>query len=194
MEGVRAEATYSIIQKAKELSGQIEEDDPVNIKTLIQKLILKVNVDVNQLVLILCPDTLSELLGYELPINKPIKVERDITIRRRGQEIKLVIGGLEANTENRNEALIKLVANACLLRTELEAQNVSSIREFAHQHEIDHADAKNLVPLSYLAPSIVEDLMAGRQPVNLNARRLKSLAYHLPLDWSQQRQVLGFRR
>lgn len=84
------------------------------------------------------------------------------------------------------------MANACLLRTELEAQDVSSIREFADQHNIDHADAKNLIPLSYLSPSIIEDLMAGRQPVDLNARRLKSLAYHLPLDWSEQRQVLGF--
>ena len=187
-----AEVTSSIIQKAKELVEQINEDDPAKTKALLQSLILKVKVDVGQIVLILRPETLSESLGFELPINKPIKVERDISIRRRGQEMKLVIGGLEANTGNRNETLVKLVANAHLLRTELEAQNVSSIREFADQYKIDHADAKNLIPLSYLAPSIIEDLMAGRQPVDLNARGLKNVAYHLPLDWSEQRQVLGF--
>jgi DNA invertase Pin-like site-specific DNA recombinase len=192
LDDVRVETTTLIIKKAKELSKKIEEDDPANNKTLLQKLILKVKVDIDQLVMILRPETLSELLGLELPINKPIKIERDVTIRRRGQEMKLVIGGLEANVENMNQVLIKLVANACLLRTELEAQNVSSIREFADQHNIDHADAKNLIPLSYLAPSIIEDLMAGRQPVDLNARRLKSLAYNLPLDWSEQRQLLGF--
>lgn len=192
LEGVSVETTASIVQKAGELSEQIKEDDPDNIKTLLQKLILKVKVDIDQLVLILRPETLSELLGYELPTNKPIKIERDVTIRRRGQEMKLVIGGLEANMENRNETLIKLVAKAHRLRTELEAQKVSSIREFAEQHKIDHADAKNLIPLSYLAPSIIEDLMAGRQPVDLNARRLKSIAYHLPFDWSEQRQMLGY--
>jgi len=192
LDDVRAETTSLIIQKAKELAEQIKEDDVAKTKNLIQKLILKINVDKNQLVLILRPETLSKLLELELPTNKPVKVERDVNIRRRGQEIKLVIGGLEANTENRNEGLIKLVASVCLLRTELEAQNVSSIRDFADQHNIDHADAKNLIPLSYLSPSIIEDLMAGHQPVELNARRLKSLAYHLPLDWSEQRQVLGF--
>jgi len=192
LDEVSAEATSLIIQKAKEFSEQIKEDDPVNSKPLLQKFIMMVKVDIDQLVLILRPEALSELLGYELPTNKPNKIERDLTIRRRGQEMKLVIGGLMANTENRNEALIKLVATAHLLRTELEAQNVRSIREFADQNNIDHADAKNLIPLSYLAPSIIEDLMAGRQPVNLNARRLKSIAYHLPLDWSEQRQVLGF--
>lgn len=132
------------------------------------------------------------MLGFELSSSKDIKVVREVTIRRRWQEMKLVIGSLETNMRNRNETLIKLVAKAHLLRTELEAQNVSSIREFADQHNIDHADAKNLIPLCYLAPSIIEDLMAGHQPVDLNARRLKSIAYHLPIDWSEQRQVLGF--
>ena len=49
-----------------------------------------------------------------------------------------------------------------------------------------------LVRLSYLAPEIVCTILAGRQPVELSAKRLMALAKDLPNDWRQQRQYLGF--
>lgn len=49
-----------------------------------------------------------------------------------------------------------------------------------------------LMRLTYLAPSIVEDIIAGRQPLELSPKRLLRTSQDLPLDWSEQRKFLGF--
>jgi len=106
--------------------------------------------------------------------------------------MKLVLGGKEPKPESKDPKLIKLVAKAHLLRIELGAEAVDSIKAFATKYKLDHADAKNLIPLAYLAPSIIEDILSGQQPVDLNVKKLKSLAKQLPLSWSEQRELLGF--
>jgi hypothetical protein len=56
---------------------------------------------------------------------------------------------------------------------------------------VDEGDFSRFLPLAFLAPDIVEAIVAGRQPPELTAERLKRIG-KLPLDWSEQRKVLGF--
>ena len=46
------------------------------------------------------------------------------------------------------------------------------------------------IKLSYLAPDIIEAILAGTQPRSLTRRRLASI--DLPIDWREQRKMLGF--
>ena len=62
---------------------------------------------------------------------------------------------------------------------------------YATAQNIDHADAKRMLPLGYLAPDIVEAILLGQQPTNLTALSLKN-GYSLPIIWSEQRVQLGF--
>ena len=48
-----------------------------------------------------------------------------------------------------------------------------------------------LVRLAYLSPEITRAILDGRQPVDLTAAKLKR-THTLPLDWDQQKVVLGF--
>jgi site-specific DNA recombinase len=43
-----------------------------------------------------------------------------------------------------------------------------------------------------LSPEIVRALLAGQQPVALTPTRLVMLSRNLPLDWQEQRRLLGF--
>ena len=45
--------------------------------------------------------------------------------------------------------------------------------------------------LAFLAPDIVEAILAGRQPVEFTANRIRRVGT-LPLDWDDQRRRLGF--
>ena len=103
----------------------------------------------------------------------------------------MVIGGQEVTQANPDQALIKLVARAHALRTGLEDGSISSIKDFALQQHIDHADAKRMLPLSYLAPDIVEAILDGRQPADVCVSTLRT-GYDLPLLWTEQRRKLGF--
>ncbi|MFM9943225.1 MAG: hypothetical protein ACKVP7_27470 [Hyphomicrobiaceae bacterium] len=50
----------------------------------------------------------------------------------------------------------------------------------------------SLMRLSYLAPPMVDDILSGRQPRELSAKRLMKLSIDLPLDWASQRSFLRF--
>lgn len=102
----------------------------------------------------------------------------------------MILAAKNVLTSNLDEALVLLVARAVLLRDQLEANEITSIGEFAEVQGIHHSDAKKLVPLGYLAPSIMDDILKGHQPVELTARELHRMT-DLPLCWAQQRQRLA---
>jgi len=47
--------------------------------------------------------------------------------------------------------------------------------------------------LTSLAPDVVTAIVDGRNPPQLTAKKLMRLSPQLPIDWSEQRQLLGFR-
>ena len=47
--------------------------------------------------------------------------------------------------------------------------------------------------LAFLAPDITEALLDERQPQSLSSRTLLKM-WQLPLDWVEQRRILGFRK
>jgi site-specific DNA recombinase len=50
-----------------------------------------------------------------------------------------------------------------------------------------------MLRLAWLAPDITTAIVGGRQPPQLNAKKLTRLTAHLPPDWTEQRALLGFR-
>ena len=52
----------------------------------------------------------------------------------------------------------------------------------------------SLMRLSYLSPAIIQDILAGRQPLSLGAKRLICLSKDLPQNWLDQRTFLGLHR
>ena len=54
----------------------------------------------------------------------------------------------------------------------------------------DGRDVTRTVYLAFLAPDIVDCIIRGEQPIGLGVRRLLAMA-PLPMDWVEQRKVLG---
>ena len=52
-------------------------------------------------------------------------------------------------------------------------------------------ELRRLARFAFLAPDIVATILEGRQPDSLAARQLARMP-ELPLDWSEQRRILGF--
>ena len=63
--------------------------------------------------------------------------------------------------------------------------------EIASQEGVDKSYVSRVMTLAFLAPDIIESIIAGRQPADLSVERLTK-RIDLPLDWAQQRQLLGF--
>lgn len=85
---------------------------------------------------------------------------------------------------NRDSKLIELLQRAFSAREQLSTYGND---ELPSQQK--HALTRE-ARLSYLAPNIIDAIVAGRQPIELGARRLHRLGA-LPLSWAEQRKMLG---
>ncbi len=63
--------------------------------------------------------------------------------------------------------------------------NVSSIKALARREGLCNHYAGDLLPLAYLVPDLVEQILAGRRPRALTLALLTKQP--LPLDWEEQR-------
>jgi len=110
--------------------------------------------------------------------------------KRRGVEFKLIIGGRALNTPDTK--LTKTIAQARHWYEQLKTEKRSSVQDIALSENIDASDVSRTLPLAFLAPDIVHDIITGNQPVELTTDSIKRKTAHLPNDWSDQRSYLGF--
>ncbi|MCG8512209.1 MAG: hypothetical protein MI741_23575, partial [Rhodospirillales bacterium] len=68
---------------------------------------------------------------------------------------------------------------------QLSEGQAGSINGLAEQTSLDASDITRFLPLVFLAPDIVEAIFEGRQPVELNVKRLRKLS-PIPTDWNAQ--------
>jgi site-specific DNA recombinase len=112
------------------------------------------------------------------------------SIQRRGVETKIMLAS-HPYPPCRDEHLLHVVARSYKWMQQLIAGKVLSLKALAADEGLDPAEISRLLPLACLSPDIVEAILAGRQPANLTVERLKRPS-DLPLEWSKQRQRLGF--
>ncbi len=68
---------------------------------------------------------------------------------------------------------------------------VSAMAEIASKEGVDTSYVSRVITLAFLAPDITESIIAGKQPTDLSVEKLTK-RIDLPLDWVQQRQLLGY--
>jgi site-specific DNA recombinase len=110
--------------------------------------------------------------------------------KRRGHEIRLVIPGPVTPTVHRDERLVQLLAEAHAARAQVLRMGDASLVRAAAALGCCRTRLGQHLRLSFLAPDIVEAILAGRQPKALTRTRLAAI--DLPIDWHQQRTMLGF--
>jgi site-specific DNA recombinase len=115
-----------------------------------------------------------------------------MTIRRRGVEMRLVIEGNRAPAPRADSALLKAVARARQWSEELLVGNARSITEIAECEAVTDRYVRRLLRLAFLAPAIVEAIVAGNQPPELTAEALAK-RIDLPFFWTAQAQAVGIR-
>ena len=110
--------------------------------------------------------------------------------KRRGHEIRLIVPGPAAPRVHRDERLVQLIAEAHAARAQVLRMGDASLVRAAAALGCCRSRLGQHLRLSFLAPDIVEAILAGRQPKALTRTRLAAI--DLPIDWNRQRTMLGF--
>jgi hypothetical protein len=113
-------------------------------------------------------------------------------LTRVGREMKLLVDDSSDNREP-DVGLLRIVARAHDIQRRLAEDSTLSVRDIAREERITPAYLYILLRLRWLAPDITTAIANGRQPPQLNAKKLMRLTAHLPADWTEQRALLGFR-
>ena len=67
-----------------------------------------------------------------------------------------------------------------------------TLHALASQEHITPGYISRLLRLPSLAPDIITAIINGKNPPQLTAKKLMRLALEMPVDWSDQRKLLGF--
>jgi hypothetical protein len=131
---------------------------------------------------------MTERVGLEvdtLTIRIPIRLQR-----RGGRKLIMTPEGAAtpARKPSRDETLVKALVRAHCWRRRIESGHAKSITDLAEQEGVTDAYVCRLLPLTCLAPDIVEAILDGRQPKGL---RLAEMLGNGPLAWNAQRETWG---
>ena len=139
--------------------------------------------------------------GIELSINLPLPVDGThgaaamlpitqsfaMRMKRRGAEMRLIIGGADAPQRKPDAALLKAIARAHRWFEELISARATSLAALASREGVTDRYVARLIRLAFLAPKIVEAIAKRGELADLK------LTPHvdLPLDWTTQKRVVG---
>ena len=117
-------------------------------------------------------------------IRDPIVLVAPVSLKRRGIELRLVYAAPDARPANRDPHLVDLIRRGWAAWKKLSTETRSA-------NPVERSHLVRLARLRFLAPDITLAIFEGRQPVELTARALLRRG-ELPVDWADQRKVLGF--
>ncbi len=131
-------------------------------------------------------------LGLINSSDEPTVAEVPIGSVKVGKQLKLILSpGTGTSAHRPDPGLVKLLAQATALRQKVAETEASTFRDLASELGYSREYAADLLRVSFLAPDIQTRILDGSQPESLTRSALMKAA-SLPLDWSLQREALGF--
>ena len=111
-------------------------------------------------------------------------------LKRRGVELRLIVGDHNRSAATVDLSLLKAVARAHRWFDEISTGKASSLAEIAAREGLGVRYISRVIRLAFLAPEIVESIVEGWQPTTLTAEAL-TRRIELPLSWCSQRTALN---
>ena len=113
-------------------------------------------------------------------------------LKRVGREIKMLLDNSNDDVTV-DPSLLRIIARAHDIQQRLAENPKLTVHDIARAERVTAAYIYTLLRLPWLAPDITTAIVNGRQPRQLNAKKLMRLTAHLPVDWDEQRALLDFR-
>ena len=153
-------------------------------------LLERVTVADHSVVVTVNAPAVAEALGLPHSADDPATVDfaANVRLRRSGQMLRLIDGSGAAVAAPPAMSLVRLIVQARRWWAELRAEPVT-IGTLAAREGVTSSYATRVLRLAFLAPALVDDIIAGKQPADLTGVRLLDLCE--VGDWEQQRLRTG---
>ena len=172
------------------------------VRNFMLSIVARIQVHAERIDILLKPISLVRWLGRTDSHAEPTATTRCDTegtfatlsilahLKRVGKEMKILVeNGSDPATPD--ASLVRVLVRAHVIRDRILADKSLTLEEIAKSVDIVPSYVTRLFRLTLLAPDIVSAILGGKQPPELNARKLLDDT-RLPLDWNEQRRSLGF--
>lgn len=119
-----------------------------------------------------------------------------LTIKRRHTRKLLIAPPGQEDAKVRSSfdlPMIRTIGKAFYWQKLLDSGEVANATDLARQLKLEPGWVAEVLRLTRLAPDIVQAILDGRQPRHLNLHAIRGRQADVPVDWDEQRRLLGFR-
>ena len=130
-------------------------------------------------------------ISINLPTTGLLKIERaaDMSLKRRGIERRIILEGMTtARAQMADPQIFKALSLGLRFWDQMLSENPMTSLEFSKTEEVDNSNVGRALPLAFLAPHIVADLLAGKQLADVTAKKMLRIE-ELPLNWRDQSMI-----
>jgi Resolvase, N terminal domain len=112
-------------------------------------------------------------------------------LQRVGREMRMLVENRDHQTLA-DPGLLRIIARAHDINARLMQSTALTVHAVADQERITPGYISRLLRLPFLAPDIVIAIVNGKNPPQLTAKKLMRQALQIPVEWTEQRKLLGF--
>jgi site-specific DNA recombinase len=192
-----------LIDRGRQIAEELGTLAPDKIKATLMMLLsrvdvrsdcLEISINRRRLIELLAGQTINPIMHDQLPKNESddvLTLTVMARLKRVGREMRMLVENSDDQTPA-DPSLLRIIARAHDIQ-ELLTQNADlTVHDIAREEGVSGAYIYCLLRLPSLAPDIVTAIINGCNPPQLTAKKLMRLTPQLPIDWAQQRKLLGF--
>lgn len=183
---VAARVSAALTSLSAKIACATARDACLTLRSILQC----VRIDTARLKIDIETRKLLDLPTLEHGVRESVSFSQSVTIRNRRQETRLLLG--ERRTPAAvDDILLGLIARANRLKASAFGAGNDTLETVGEAEGLTKSDASKQIRLAFLAPDIIEAILANELPPDLTAERLRRL-HDLPRDWNEQKRLLGF--
>ena len=185
---LQGESLQRIIARSQMLGSKVQRKDRPTVRSLVAGVVIErkqVRVD-------LASATLCTALHIDRPVSSPdvITLIDPMQLARTGHALKLVQqNGRAVSAGTPDAGLVEMLRKGRAWWLQLQ-DGQTDIAGIARAEKVNDSWVSRLVRLNFLAPPIIEAILAGTQPASISAASLRCA--DLPMAWNEQLAMFGF--
>jgi site-specific DNA recombinase len=191
------------IARGLKIAEELESLTPDRMRAMLMAVVNRVDikpdrVDINVrrscLVELLSADSIEPIIEgdrREHEAKDVLTLKVPARLQRVGREMKMVVENSDDQTAA-DPGLLRIIARAHDLQERVMQNSDLTLHAIASQEHVTPGYISRLLRLPSLAPDIITAIVNGKNPPQLTAKKLMRIALELPVDWTEQRKLLGF--
>jgi site-specific DNA recombinase len=192
-----------LIERGRQIAEELGAETPDKVKATLMALLCQVKVYTDRIEIGISRDRTAGLLADQsidltAQDQKSDRSSDDIMalrvparLKRVGREMRMLVQGVDRDQAAADPSLLRIIARAHDIQARLGRNTELTVHDVAREEHVTAAYIYTLLRLPWLAPDITTAIVNGRQPQQLNAKMLMRNASRLPMDWTEQRILLG---